>query len=49
VWVTASGIDGGNDEGKGTRTRLAAQLTEGNDVRHRDTWIKILKEANTDF
>lgn len=48
-----SGIDGGNDGGKGiTDTPGGLKLQcEGHDVRYRNTWIKELdiKEANTDF
>jgi hypothetical protein len=48
-----SGIDGGNDGGKGiTDTRGGLKLqAEGHDVRYRNIWIKELdlKEANTDF
>ncbi len=48
-----SGIDGGNEGGKGITDRpggLKLQC-EGHDVRYRNTWIKSLdlKEANTDF
>ena len=48
-----SGIDGGNDDGKGisdTPGGLKLQC-EGHDVRYRNAWIKEvdLKEANTDF
>jgi hypothetical protein len=48
-----SGLDGGNDGGKGisdTPAGLKLQC-EGHDVRYRNTWIKELdlKEANTDF
>src|SRR5688572_11646738 len=54
VWGGAnSGIDGGNDGGKGiTDTPGGLKLQcEGHDVRYRNTWIKDLdlKEANTDF
>ena len=54
VWGGAnSGIDGGNDGGKGiTDTPGGLKLQcEGHDVRYRNTWIKELdlKEANTDF
>jgi hypothetical protein len=54
VWGGAnSGIDGGNDGGKGiTDTPGGLKLQcEGHDVRYRNTWIKevVLKEANTDF
>jgi hypothetical protein len=48
-----SGIDGGNDGGKGiTDTPGGLKLQcEGHDVRYRNAWIKELdlKEANTDF
>ncbi len=48
-----SGIDGGNDGGKGiTDTPGGIKLQcEGHDVRYRNTWIKKLdlKDANTDF
>jgi hypothetical protein len=48
-----SGIDGGNDGGKGiTDTPGGLKLQcEGHDVRYRNTWIKPLdlKEPNTDF
>ncbi len=48
-----SGIDGGNDGGKGiTDTPGGIKLQcEGHDVRYRNTWIKELdlKDANTDF
>jgi hypothetical protein len=48
-----SGIDGGNDGGKGI-TDVPAGLKlqcEGHDVRYRNTWIKELnlKKADTDF
>jgi hypothetical protein len=48
-----SGIDGGNDGGKGITDNpggLKLQA-EGHDVRYRNAWIKDLdlKEANTDF
>ena len=48
-----SGLDGGNDGGKGitdTPGGLKFQC-EGHDVRYRNAWIKELdlKEANTDF
>jgi len=48
-----SGVDGGNDGGKGisdTPEGLKLQA-EGHDVRYRNGWIKELdlKEANTDF
>ena len=48
-----SGLDGGNDGGKGiTDTPGGLKLQcEGHDVRYRNTWIQPLdlKEANTDF
>lgn len=48
-----SGIDGGNDEGRGiTDTPGGLKLqAEGHDVRYRNAWIKELnlKQANTDF
>ncbi|MCL4180035.1 MAG: DUF1080 domain-containing protein [Verrucomicrobia bacterium] len=48
-----SGIDGGNDSGKGiTDTPGGLKLqAEGHDVRYRNIWIKELdlKEPNTDF
>jgi hypothetical protein len=48
-----SGVDGGNDGGKGiTDTPQGLKLQcEGHDVRYRNTWIKELdlKEAKTDF
>jgi hypothetical protein len=48
-----SGIDGGNDGGKGiTDTPGGLKLqAEGHDVRYRNAWIKDLEltEANTDF
>ena len=48
-----SGIDGGNDGGKGiTETPGGLKLqAEGHDVRYRNAWIKDLElaEANTDF
>ena len=48
-----SGVDGGNDGGKGiTDSPQGLKLqNEGHDVRYRNTWIKELdlKEANTDF
>lgn len=48
-----SGIDGGNDEGKGiTDTPGGLKLqAEGHDVFYRNIWIKELdlKDANTDF
>ena len=48
-----SGLDGGNDGGKGI-TDVPGGLKlqcEGHDVRYRNTWIKELdlKEADTDF
>jgi hypothetical protein len=54
VWGGAnSGVDGGNDKGKGiTDTPQGLKLQcEGHDVRYRNAWIKELelKEANTDF
>jgi len=54
VWGGAnSGLDGGNDGGKGiTDTPGGLKLQcEGSDVRYRNAWIKELdlKEANTDF
>jgi hypothetical protein len=54
VWGGAkSGIDGGNDDGKGiTDTPGGLKLQcEGHDVRYRNAWIKEidLKEPNTDF
>src|SRR5688500_18004412 len=54
VWGGAnSGLDGGNDGGKGiTDTPGGLKLqAEGHDVRYRNTWIKELdlKEAKTDF
>jgi hypothetical protein len=54
VWGGArSGIDGGNDGGKGiTDTPQGLKLQcEGHDVRYRNTWIRDLDlaEANTDF
>jgi hypothetical protein len=54
VWGGAnSGIDGGNDGGKGITDApggLKLQC-EGHDVRYRNIWIKELdlKEAKTDF
>ncbi len=54
VWGGAnSGIDGGNDGGKGITDKpggLKLQC-EGHDVRYRNTWIKEvdLKEPETDF
>jgi hypothetical protein len=48
-----SGVDGGNDGGKGiTDTPQGLKLqAEGHDVRYRNTWIKELDlaEPNTDF
>lgn len=48
-----SGVDGGNDGGKGiTDSPQGLKLQcEGHDVRYRNAWIKELdlKEANTDF
>jgi len=48
-----SGVDGGNDKGKGiTDSPQGLKLQcEGHDVRYRNGWIKELdlKEANTDF
>ena len=48
-----SGVDGGNDGGKGiTDTPQGLKLQcEGHDVRYRNAWIKELdlKEADTDF
>ena len=48
-----SGVDGGNDDGRGiTDTPQGLKLqAEGHDVRYRNTWIKelTLDEANTDF
>jgi len=48
-----SGVDGGNDGGKGiTDTPQGLKLqNEGHDVRYRNTWIKEidLKDADTDF
>lgn len=48
-----SGVDGGNDKGRGiTDTPQGLKLQcEGHDVRYRNTWIKKLelKEADTDF
>lgn len=54
VWGGArSGLDGGNDGGKGiTDTPGGLKLqAEGHDVRYRNIWIKDveLTEANTDF
>ncbi len=48
-----SGIDGGNDDGRGiTDSPQGLKLqSEGHDVRFRNIWIKelTLKDANTDF
>jgi hypothetical protein len=48
-----SGVDGGNDDGRGiTDTPEGLKLqAEGHDVRYRNTWIKELdlKEPDTDF
>ena len=48
-----SGIDGGNDDGKGiTDTPGGLKLqAEGHDVRYRNAWITDLdlNESNTDF
>ena len=48
-----SGVDGGNDNGRGiTDTPQGLKLqAEGHDVRYRNAWIKETdcKEANTDF
>ena len=48
-----SGLDGGNDDGKGiTDTPGGLKLqNEGHDVRYRNAWIKelALEKANTDF
>ena len=48
-----SGVDGGNDEGRGiTDTPQGLKLqAEGHDVLYRNVWIKdlTLKKANTDF
>jgi hypothetical protein len=54
VWGGAnSGVDGGNDGGRGiTDTPQGLKLQcEGHDVRYRNAWIKELdlKDANTDF
>jgi len=54
VWGGAnSGVDGGNDGGKGiTDTPQGLKLQcEGHDVRYRNTWIKELDlgDASTDF
>jgi hypothetical protein len=54
VWGGArSGVDGGNDNGKGiTDTPQGLKLQcEGHDVRYRNTWIKEvdIAEPNTDF
>ena len=54
VWGGAnSGLDGGNDKGRGI-TDVPGPLklqAEGHDVRYRNVWIKELEltEANTDF
>ena len=48
-----SGVDGGNDDGRGiTDTPQGLKLqAEGHDVRYRNTWIKDLEvhDADTDF
>ncbi len=48
-----SGVDGGNDGGKGiTDTPQGLKLQcEGHDIRYRNAWIQELdlKEADTDF
>lgn len=48
-----SGLDGGNDEGKGITNRPGGikLQAEGHDVRYRNIWIQELdlKKANTDF
>jgi hypothetical protein len=54
VWGGAnSGVDGGNDGGKGiTDTPQGLKLqAEGHDVRFRNIWIKELEieKADTDF
>ena len=54
VWGGAnSGIDGGNDEGRGiTDTPAGLKLqAEGHDVRYRNVWIKevILEQPETNF
>jgi hypothetical protein len=54
VWGGAnSGVDGGNDNGRGiTDTPQGLKLqAEGHDIRYRNAWIKEvnLKEPNTDF
>jgi hypothetical protein len=54
VWGGAnSGVDGGNDKGKGiTDSPQGLKLQcEGHDVRYRNAWIKELdlKESDTDF
>ena len=54
VWGGAnSGVDGGNDKGKGiTDSPQGLKLqSEGHDVRYRNAWIKELelKDASTDF
>jgi hypothetical protein len=51
VWGGAnSGVDGGNDGGKGiTDTPQGLKLQcEGHDVRYRNTWIKEIELANPD-
>lgn len=54
VWGGAnSGIDGGNDEGKGITDKMGGLKlqAEGHNVLYRNIWIKKLdlKEPNTDF
>ena len=54
VWgCPNSGVDGGNDGGKGiTDSQQGLKLQcEGHDVRYRNAWIKELKliENNTSF
>lgn len=54
VWGGAnSGVDGGNDNGKGiTDTPAGLKLqAEGHDVRYRNIWIKevVLEKPDTDF
>jgi hypothetical protein len=54
VWGGAnSGVDGGNEKGKGiTDTPAGLKLqAEGHDVRFRNVWIKelVLEKADTDF
>ena len=54
VWGGAnSGVDGGNDGGRGlTETPAGLKLqAEGHDVRYRNVWIKevVLDRADTDF